>query len=140
MVINWDTDLRDGFIIQECVNGDSITRCADGANVPAPNTPHYWEAWQVDAAGNISDGNADTWFRGGRPGTKGWWTFDANVFAHGGSLDPAWGFSRNSVGTAGSLLATTTGPSRDELYQPAMTRHRGGAGDCCDGKNSHVPR
>lgn len=139
-VISWNTDLRNGFIIQECINGDSITRCADGQAVAAPNTPHYWEAWEVDAAGNISDGNADTWFRGGRPGTSGWWTFDSNVFAHSGPLDPAWGFSRNSVGTAGSLLASTTGPNRDQLYQPSMTRHHGGTWDCCNGKNTHVPR
>lgn len=139
-VVNWNTDLRNGFIIQECINGDSITRCADGQAVPAPNTPHYWEAWEVDAAGTISDGNADTWFRGGRPGTSGWWTFDSNVFAHSGPLDPAWGFARNSVATAGGLLATTTGPNRDQLYQPSMTRHHGGTWDCCNGKNTHVPR
>jgi hypothetical protein len=139
-VISWNTDLRDGYIIQECVNGDSITRCADGQRLGAPNTPHYWEAWHVDAAGNISDGNADTWFRGARPGTSGWWTFDSNVFAHSGPLDPAWGFRRNSVGTAGVLLATTTGPDRDKLYGPSLTRHKGGTWNCCKGANTHVPR
>lgn len=139
-VVSWNTGLRNGFIIQECLNADSITRCADGASVPAPNTPHYWEAWEVDAAGGISDGNADTWFRGGRPGTSGWWTFDSNVFAHAGALDPAWGFTRGGVATAGGLLATTTGPSRDQLYQPSTTRHHGGTWSCCGPVKTHVPR
>jgi len=139
-VVSWNTDLRNGFIIQECLNADSITRCADGASVPAPNTPHYWEAWQVDGTGAISDGNADTWFRGGRPGTRGWWTFDSNVFALAGALDPAWGFTRGGVPTAGGLLATTTGPSRDQVYQPSMTRHHGGTWNCCDAVKTHVPR
>jgi Domain of unknown function (DUF4157) len=139
-VDTWNTGLRSGFIVQECIYGDSITRCADGANVPAGNVPHFWEAWEVDAAGTISDGNADTWFRGGRPGTSGWWTIDSNVFAHSGALDPAWGFARGGVVNAGSLLATTTGPSRDQLYQPSTTRHHGGTWDCCGATKTHVPR
>lgn len=136
-VVSWNTDVRNGHILQECINADTITRC-DGTNVPAPNIPHYWEAWEVDATGAVSDGNSDTWFRAGKPGTRGRWTFDANVFAVG-ALDPAWGFSRNSVVTAGGLLATTTGPSYDELYQPSMVRHHGGEWNCCDGNNTHTP-
>jgi len=136
-VVNWSTDVRDGYILQECFNADTITRC-DGTNVPAPNTPHYWEAWYVDASGAISDGNADTWYRAPRPNTKGRWTFDSNVFTVG-SLDPAWGFVRGAVGTAGGLLSTTTGPSHDDLFQPSLTRHFGGVWDCCNGNDTHTP-
>jgi hypothetical protein len=137
-VISWDTDLRDGYIIQECNNSDTITGC-DGTNIPAPNTPHYWEAWYVDASGAISDGNSDTWFRAQRNNTRGRWTFDSNVYAVAGTLSPAWGFTRGAVATAGSLLSTTTGPGYDEIYQPSLTRHRGGIWDCCNGNNSHTP-
>src|SRR5215470_5556823 len=138
-VVNWGAPtLRNGFILQECMNADTITQC-DGTGVPAPNTPYYWEAWQVDASGSISDGNTDTWFRAGRPGTTGSWTFDSNVFAVGGPLDPAWGFARGAVGTAGGLLSTTTGPSHDDLIQPSLVRHRGGRWDCCNGKDTHTP-
>jgi hypothetical protein len=137
LVVSWDTSVRNAFILQECINGDTITRC-DGTDVPAPNVPHYWEAWQVDASGAVSDGNADTWRRSGRPETRGRWTFDSNVFAVA-SLDPAWGFRRGAVRTAGSLLATTTGPSHDVLYQPSLVRHYGGQWDCCEGHNTHTP-
>ncbi len=136
-VIGWNTDLRNGYIIQECMNNDTITQCG-GGNVPAPNVPYYWEAWQVDTSGAVSDDNSDTCFRGGRPGTQGRWTFGSNVFAVSG-LDPAWGFTRSAVATAGSLLATTTGPSHDELYQPSLTRHFGGQWDCCNGRDTHDP-
>ena len=136
-VVSWNTDVRNGHILQECINADTITKC-DGTNVPAPNIPHYWEAWEVDATGAISDGNSDTWFRAGKPDTRGRWTFDSNVFAVG-ALDPAWGFRRNSVVTAGGLLATTTGPSHDELYQPSLVRHHGGQWNCCEGNNTHTP-
>jgi hypothetical protein len=137
-VISWNAPtLRNGFILQECTNADAINQC-DGTSVPAPNTPYYWEAWQVDASGSISDGNADTWFRAGRPSTTGTWTFDSSVFALGGALDPTWGFARGAVGTAGSLLSTTTGPSHDELIQPSLVRHRAGQWNCCNGNDTHT--
>jgi hypothetical protein len=138
LVVSWTTGVRNGFILQECMNTDTITRCSDGANLPAPNTPHYWEAWQVDGSGAVSDGNQDTWFRAQRPGTQGRWTFDSNVFAVS-QLNPAWGFARGAVPTAGTLLATTTGPGHDELYQPSMTRHQGGEWDCCAATPYHRP-
>jgi hypothetical protein len=138
-VVNWNTDVRDGFILQECMNADTITKC-DGTNVPAPNTPHYWEAWPVDAAGAVGDGGTDTWFRARRAGTRGNWLFDSNVFA-AHQLDPAWGFGRGNVATAGGLLSTTTGPNKDtELYMPSMTRHKAGEWNCCDGNNYNRAR
>lgn len=136
-VVAWDTDVRNGFIVQECIRTNAITQCG-GGNVPMPGTPHYYEAWAVDGTGGVSDGNADTWFNAPRPNTSGNWTFDSNVFAvH--ELKPEWGFTRGGVSNAGGLLSTATGPSHDDLIQPSLTRHFGGTWDCCDGKDTHVP-
>ncbi len=129
-VVNWQTTRRNGFIVQECINTDRITDC-NGQAVPVPNTPHYWEAWSVDGAGNVGDGGQDTWFRGRRPNTRGMWRFDSNVFVVP-ELDPAAGFRRGAVPTAGGLLSTTTAPTN--LYQPSMTRSQGNTWDCCPPK------
>ena len=54
-VVDWNTTLRNGWIVQEAINQDDIRQC-NGAPVggPLPNVPHYWEAWQVDGHGNVT--------------------------------------------------------------------------------------
>ncbi|MEO8715604.1 MAG: DUF4157 domain-containing protein, partial [Acetobacteraceae bacterium] len=50
--IAWDTDVRDGFILQEITKGGSAAFCS-GRGI-ATNTPHFWEAWRV-SAGTVSN-------------------------------------------------------------------------------------
>lgn len=135
-IVDWSTDGRDGFILQEIINGNGITDCADGSSVPAPSTPHYWEAWPVDASGTIGDGGADQWSRGQRPGTRGFWTMTGHV-GFVSALDPAAGFSRTAVPDANGLLATTTEPTG--MFQATLHRFRGGVWDCCVDSPFHIP-
>lgn len=134
-VVDWSTTGTNGWIVQEITNSGAITGC-DGSSQPAPNTPHYWEAWAVDATGKVGDGGADLWFRAGRPSTKGNWSMDgAAGFAS--NLDPAAGFSRTAVPDANGLMATTKAPSN--LFPATAVRHRAGVWDCCPPNNFHNP-
>jgi hypothetical protein len=129
----WSTTGRNGFIVQEITNIGSITRC-DGTSMTPPNTPHFWEAWPVDAAGTVGDGGADLWHRAPRPGTRGTWSLTGNVgFVE--VLDPAAGFSRTGVPDANGLLSTRTDPTN--LYPSTLTRRKAGVWNCCDGNNFH---
>ncbi|WP_437993258.1 hypothetical protein [Sorangium sp. So ce145] len=130
---DWSTTGRNGFIVQEITNTGSITRC-DGTSMTPPNTPHYWEAWPVDAAGVVGDGGADLWHRATRPGTRGRWSMTGNV-GFVGALDPAAGFSRTGVPDANGLLSTRTDPTN--LYISTLTRRKSGEWNCCDGNNFH---
>lgn len=136
-VVSWNTTLRNGWIVQEIVNQDDIRTCAGPAvGGPAPNVPHYWEAWRVNARGNVSNGGSDSWIRGGRPGTRGTWGMRGRVYTVQ-SLDPAAGFVAGSVVTAGVLMATTTRPRNLGLVE--LNRRAGGRWDCCPPNNTHVP-
>ncbi|MBE2241164.1 MAG: hypothetical protein IAE86_00290 [Burkholderiaceae bacterium] len=136
LIEDWSTDGRDGFILQEIVNANSITNCADGSSVAAPSTPRYWEAWPVDASGNIGDGGADQWSRAQFPGTQGFWSMTGHV-GFVPALDSAAGFSRTAVPDANGLLATTTEPTG--LYMATLHRFRGGIWNCCTGTPYHLP-
>ncbi len=136
-VVSWNTTLRNGWIVQEIVNQDDISTCAGPAvGGPAPNVPHYWEAWRVNAVGNVSNGGSDAWFRGSRAGTRGTWGMRGRVYTVQ-SLDPAAGFAAGSVVTAGVLMATTTRPRNLGLVE--LNRRVGGRWDCCPPNNTHVP-
>jgi Domain of unknown function (DUF4157) len=134
-VVNWSTTGKNGWIVQEITNSGAITGC-DGSSKPVPNTPHFWEAWPVDASGTVGDGGGDLWFRAGRPNTKGNWSLSgAAGFVN--SLDPAAGFSRTAVADANGLMATKTAPTN--LFQATDVRHKAGVWDCCPPNNFHNP-
>lgn len=135
-VVSWNTTLRNGWIVQEIVNQDDIRTCAGHAVGGPPNVPHYWEAWRVDARGNVSNGGSDSWIRGRRPVTRGTWGLRGRVYTVQ-SLDPAAGFVAGSVVTAGALMATTTRPRNLGLVE--LNRRAGGRWDCCPPNNTHVP-
>ena len=137
--VGWNTNGRDGFIVQELTNTMNVQRC-DGSNVANTGIdPHYWEAWRVNSSGqsrpNLGAVN-DIWFRTRRPNTQGNWTMDANVFFVS-SLDAAAKFTTGAVGNAGDLQSTTTAPSN--LGSSLLTRHAGGVWDNCNGNNTHTP-
>jgi hypothetical protein len=115
--IAWVTSGRSGWIVQEVINDYRIQDAA-GAAIPSPATPHYWEAWEVDAAGGATPadhrGN-DDWQRpdmdassGGN--TSGHWSMRGVVYW--ADTDPATqGFASGNVPDAGILLSTTTAPT-----------------------------
>jgi hypothetical protein len=132
--VDWSTAGRNGFIVQEINNGGRITNCADGTAVPAPFTPRYWEAWAVDANGNVGDGGADRWSRAQFNNTSGMWTMSGRAHFVA-ALDPAAGFSRTAVPDANGLLATTTQPSG--LPAISLSRVAMGVWNCCGTKREH---
>lgn len=132
-VVDWATTGRSGFIVQEIINAGAITRC-DGTSVAPPNTPHFWEAWAVDASGTVGDGGADRWFRAPRRNTSGVWSLLGLVFFVN-ALDPAAGFSRTAVPDANGLMATTTRPGN--LPAASLARFAWGVWNCCDGNSTH---
>jgi hypothetical protein len=100
-----------GWVVQEITNTFRGTDALGNALVPAP-APHYWEAWSVDAAGNIDPTfvdarGCDDWIRMARgANTEGHWSMEGKV--HFTTTDPATqGFVAGGVANAGGLLATT---------------------------------
>ncbi len=132
------TSGRNGFLVQEITNNYQVQSCA-GAPIPNPHpTPHYYEAWQVDAAGNVTPfgpGN-DRWSRPARPNTRGSWSMVGKVH-WAANLDPAAGFAPGNVADAGLLRSTLTRPTN--IANPILTRFKGGTWDCCGGNNTHTP-
>ena len=132
------TSGRSGFLVQQINNGYNVQTCG-GAPIPNPHpTPVYYEAWQVDAAGNVSPKVGavnDMWIRPARPNTKGSWSMTGNVH-WAKSLEPAAGFGAGNVQDAGILQSTLTQPTN--IANPILTRRKGGTWDCCAGKNTHT--
>jgi len=130
---------RSGFLVQEITNVYQAQTCA-GVPIPLPRpTPVYYEAWQVDAAGNITPkptGTNDWWLRPPRPTTKGNWSMTGKVH-WASSLEPAAGFSIGNVVDAGATWSTLTKPTN--IANPILTRLKGGTWDCCGANNTHTP-
>lgn len=135
-VIDWETSLRSGFIVQEIINDNDIRDCT-GAVQAAPSTPHYWEAWPVDAHGTVGDTGSDTWARARRNGTRGTWGMRSRVYTVL-RLDPAAGFAAGGVPDAGILRSTVTRPTN--LGPEVLTRRAGGRWDCCTAPFFHRAR
>jgi len=139
--IAFDTSGRNGWIVQEVTNTYRIQDATGGA-IPTPATPHYWEAWEVDAAGTVTPadhrGN-DDWQRpnmdtssGGN--TKGHWSMEGVVYWT--DTDPATqGFASGNVADAGILLSTTTQPKG--LGVPRDFRYAQGNWDSTAAKPYH---
>jgi peptidoglycan hydrolase-like protein with peptidoglycan-binding domain len=137
--IGWNTTGRNGFIVQEINNVYNAQNCDGSANNQVVQTPRYWEAWRVNAAGQVTPNLGavnDIWSRLRRPGLKGNWTMNANVFFVN-NLEPAANFVTGSVRDAGDLQSTTTQPGN--LGTSLLTRHAGGVWDNCGTNNTHTP-
>jgi hypothetical protein len=113
-VVGFGTTGRSGWIVQEVVN---TYRAQDDAGNdlggPSP-TPQYWEAWAVDASGNITPNvgaNHDYWLRPDRGNdTQGHWSMRGKVYFT--TTDPATqGFTAGGAPDAGILLSSTSAPS-----------------------------
>jgi Domain of unknown function (DUF4157) len=135
--VDWGTSLRSGFIVQEIFNDGEIRDCG-GVAQAVPNTPHFWEAWQVDAHGNVGDGGADRWFRARRNATRGNWRLRSRVYTVL-TLDPGAGFVRaGGVPDSNGLLSTTTRPTN--LGPSVLDRRAAGEWDCCTAPFFHRAR
>ena len=147
--INWITNGRSGFIVQEITNTYSAKDCTGAADTTVAPTPHFYEAWQVDARGYASPNQvtqlgrvADLWRRpdrmdaNGSPGSQGDWSTNGKAY-WATSLDPAASFRPGAVPDAKLLQSTTTRPTN--LGSSLLERRVGGIWDCCAGQNKHDP-
>jgi hypothetical protein len=149
--VSFNTTLRSGFIVQEVASTFNATHCDGTPYVgPLPTMPRYWEAWQVDANGNVTPGGAfnDRWQRGwcnagtGPPqcanrNSRGNWTMAGRFFTPL-TLPPAAHFAAGAVPDAGILQSTVVRPNADHLGLVAGSRTIGGRWDCCPPNNTHV--
>ena len=98
-----------GWVVQQITNTYRATDALGNAVVPAI-TPQYWEAWAVDAAGNIDPTfvdarGCDDWIRPAQAAnTEGHWSMEGEVYFT--TTDPATqGFVAGGLANAGGLLA-----------------------------------
>ncbi|WP_033352571.1 DUF4157 domain-containing protein [Kitasatospora aureofaciens] len=127
---------QQGVIIQEITRVLAVEQWDGQAWAPLPNTAidsyvtarnstvhatvgRYWELWQVDGQGNVSDGAEDTF---GLPSiipgrkrvntTRGTYTITGNAVFYPTAADPAaLGFTRGGAAPAGGLYSTLSDPS-----------------------------
>jgi hypothetical protein len=111
--VGFSTTGTSGWIVQEIVN---TYRAEDntGASVVPAHTPHYWEAWAVDASSTISPSVGainDMWSRPDLgANTKGHWSMRGKV--HFTTTDPTTqGFAAGNAPDAGILLSSTAEPA-----------------------------
>ena len=145
--VNFTTTLRDGWLIQRIDNTWNATACGPGGGDVTPAfTRRYWEAWWVDANGNIllptSTGQPpsttglavahDLWRNPSIPGSRGTWSQAGTMFT---TLTLPPGFQIHGANSAPESvdLPSTRGPiDTDLLGLPLATRRVAGRWDCCD--------
>lgn len=110
--VGFNTSGRNGWIVQEI---DSTRRAQDAAghDLPDPLTRRYWEAWAVDAAGNVTPAGGptnDTWARRSWGNhTQGHWSIASSVYFT--PTNPATqGFAVGNAPEAGILLSSLAEP------------------------------
>jgi hypothetical protein len=150
--VNFSTSLRNGWLVQEIVNVFNRNTCP-GAAIASPVTPHYWEAWWVDGAGNVLIPTAinaartratttavpavahDLWRRPSAavPST-GNWSMNARLFT---CLRLPAGFAAGNVADAVALPSTAAAPNADDLGLVEASRHAGGRWNCCGPAATH---
>ncbi len=142
--VGFRTAGRNGWIVQEITNGWRGETAA-GAAVPDPFSPHYWEAWAVDGAGNVTPargGVNDYWTNPDLTAApinaaKGhWWTTGKVHFT---TVDPATqGFIANNPATnAGILLSSTSAPAALNLGIGRLHRYAHGTWDSTGAPPAH---
>jgi uncharacterized protein DUF4157 len=140
---NWTTSGRNGYIVQEIINTYSATDCMGAADTTVTPTPHFYEAWKVDARGNttpefvVPQGRVnDKWSRPEHKDSHGEWSITGKAYWTK-ILDPAANFAVGAVFDAHDLLSTTTRPTN--LGVSLHDRRVGGRWDCCNGADEHEP-
>ncbi len=112
--VRFSTSGHTGWIVQEIVNTIDV-KDSTGAPVNTSSVvPRYWEAWAVNATGQISPSVGpvhDMWIRPNwGANTVGHWSMSGRL--HFTTTDPATqGFTAGGVSNAGILLSTATAPS-----------------------------
>jgi hypothetical protein len=149
MLLNWFTNGRLGYIVQEITNTYECKDCSGAVDSSDGPTPHFYEAWEVDAKGTVTPNVVsphgrvnDKWSRPARteanqtPGSQGEWSITGKVY-WAPILDPAASFKVGAVYDAHDLPSTTIRPNNlSKLYK----EHRAaGKWDCCNGANDHDP-
>ncbi len=115
LAVNWHTDARSGFIVQQIENQQSVTAVSSGQHAEGNQT--YFEAWSVlpDSSASPTMGGVNDIFD--RPtmtavyhtATRGTWLKRGTVYWVS-QLDPSAGFTPFGVRNAGLLMATMTRP------------------------------
>jgi hypothetical protein len=149
--VNFSTSLRNGWIVQEIVNRRARTTCAGGP-IAETLTPHYWEAWWVDGAGNVRIPTAinaartrattsvapapahDLWRRASAAPSRGDWSMNALLFT---CLRLPAGFAAGNVADALALPSTAAAPNSDDLGLVVAARRAGGTWNCCGAPATH---
>lgn len=110
--VGFGTSGTNGWIVQEVLNTYRAENAAGASVVPA-YTPHYWEAWEVDAASKVTPArgaNNDYWVRPGLGASRGHWSMKGKCFFT--TTDPATqGFAAGNVPDAGILLSSVAQPA-----------------------------
>ena len=145
--VNFTTTLREGWLIQRIDNTWNATACGPGGGDVTPTfTRRYWEAWWVDANGNIqlptSTGQPpsttglavahDLWRNPSIPGSRGNWSQAGTMYT---TLTLPPGFQIHGANSAPESvdLPSTRGPiDTDLLGLPVASRRVAGRWDCCD--------
>ena len=143
--INFTTSGRSGWLVQKVENSWRAKDAAGNA-VASPFTPKYYEAWAVDAAGNVTPddgaGNNDQWdnpdFNAQLSAIEGHWATSAKVYFT--TVDPAThGFIANNPATnAGILLSSTTAPAALDLGIARLHRYAQGTWDSTGATATHT--
>jgi len=142
--IQWKTNGKSGYIVQEILATETIKNCdgtrykeTDPERVKNARPPHFWEAWSVNGDGRFYPENGpDNWEQLAYPNTKGSWEVNATVH-WAGSLDPDAHFEVMTVVKRSQLPSTVTAPKN--LSAALLARHAAGQWDCCEGKSTHDP-
>ncbi|HLW32766.1 MAG TPA: hypothetical protein VKX40_10930 [Aequorivita sp.] len=111
--VGLSTTGRSGWLVQKINNTYRAEDAAGTALGGAAPTSEYYEAWAVDASGNVSPNvgvNNDYWIRPNKgTGSKGHWSMKGKVYYT--TVDPTLsGFTPGGVADAGILLSSTTSP------------------------------
>jgi Domain of unknown function (DUF4157) len=146
--IDWFTNGRIGFIVQEITNTYNAKDCTGAADTSDAPTPHFYEAWEVDEKGQVlpirflPERMNDKWSRparteaNGNIGSQGDWSITGKLYWTT-TLDPAASFSVGAVYDAGDLLSTTKRPNN---LGKAFKEHKAaGKWNCCGGASDHNP-
>jgi hypothetical protein len=149
--VNFSTSLRNGWIVQEIANARNRTTCG-GAAIAETLTPHYWEAWWVDGAGNVRVPTAinaartlattsvapapadDLWRRASAAPSTGNWSMRASLYT---CLRLPAGFAAGNVADALALPSTAAQPNADDLGLVAARRGAAGRWNCCGAPATH---
>ena len=131
--IGWETDGRNGMIVQEINNTLNLTSCSGSSlRGEVKPDPRYWEIWSVDGDGKVSPNFEqvnDAWVRASHRDTSGNFSINAKVFWVE-ALDIQAGFrSYNpNVPTVPNLKTTANQPGN--LDKSLLDRHAAGSWDC----------